>query len=441
MNIEVEQSEVQTEPADDAELEKVISEAEARYASAAAEAAAAADDVAEPAPGTNEAGVGSASGGSDTAAVLNKAAQEAATRAAQEGMLNKAAAAGRAHAQAAASAAGTGAPAPAAAAASDGASAPGKKTEKPPTSLTHRKEYMQFCRQCSNRKKVPHELLDELRTNRLDMFQMWMEEDKNMHAVNLRVKRILSIRNRSKKTLKYMKERDLPYAKGKCEALVAKAIRNGTWMWDPNFPGDEEEREYLVHESTLVEVEHEQCEQQEVEATVTGADDAELLRATLAENAPLSQAIAEPSECIAALSTSAEKKPKATPKAKAAAQQKPEGPLAQANLRMASLLKEAGEATNWSVALAPYKDCHVTCQQMKEHGQYMWHLYREIQKLVVLKVDMAVTYADIFMNADRASEWYRGRTRFAKMILKEATGEKKPAAKAKGKAKAKASAA
>ena len=201
MTIEVEQSEVQTEPADDAAMEKVISEAEARYASAAAEAAAAADDVAEPAPGTDDAGVGSASGGSDTAAVLNKAAQEAATRAAQEGMLNRAAAAGRAHAQAAASAAGTGAPAPAAAAASDGASAPGKKTEKPPTSLTHRKEYMQFCRQCSNRKKVPHELLDELRTNRLDMFQMWMEEDKNVHAVNLRVKRVLSIRNRSKKTL------------------------------------------------------------------------------------------------------------------------------------------------------------------------------------------------------------------------------------------------
>jgi len=43
-----------------------------------------------------------------------------------------------------------------------------------------------------------------------------------------------------------VKARDMKYSDEKYKAIITKCIAKGAWMWDPNCPGDEEERLYYL---------------------------------------------------------------------------------------------------------------------------------------------------------------------------------------------------
>ena len=81
----------------------------------------------------------------------------------------------------------------------------------------------------------------------------------------------------------------------------------------------------------------------------------------------------------------------------------------QAEKLLQAVLKEAGDATNWSVSLAPHKISQDLVSQMRSRGQFMWKMYANLQRLVLHGKDTEADYAECFTSIERAMAWYATR--------------------------------
>jgi hypothetical protein len=121
---------------------------------------------------------------------------------------------------------------------------------KKPNSNSHKKEYMEFVRQCMHPETFPTDLGPQWKKGKTELFQLWMQEGKDLKKVVVRVKRGMrkSTINSSKMIFKKKHQLSKDY-EGKPEK-VAKIIKhcedNKLWSWDPALPNDEDEKLYLV---------------------------------------------------------------------------------------------------------------------------------------------------------------------------------------------------
>ena len=92
------------------------------------------------------------------------------------------------------------------------------------SSKTHKKEYARFCRQCANPKKMPHELAGHFKTDRADLFQMWMNNSHNLAKCVSLVQRKTEKLNKGSKDIEWMTRAQLEkiLQQDKVTALIAK---------------------------------------------------------------------------------------------------------------------------------------------------------------------------------------------------------------------------
>ena len=122
-------------------------------------------------------------------------------------------------------------------------------------SSTHRKEWADFIRQCSNQSSFPVNLTSMHENRRMDLFRLFLENDCSLKKVSLAVERTLAKKEELKAGWAYLKPRDIIdkiYPKEKAQNIIAKRKESGHYVVDDAFPEDEDEFSFLVKvENTL----------------------------------------------------------------------------------------------------------------------------------------------------------------------------------------------
>ena len=129
-----------------------------------------------------------------------------------------------------------------------------------PTSTSHRSEYMAFLRAAKNPSKMAKDLIPQFTGNqasKLDLFRLWLEKGRDFAQVEVEVKRrnIQSHTAKSKDACmsRAQLEADPRYSKSDVDDLIRRKTAAGAYLDDPNFPGREDLRQYLIHAETSAE--------------------------------------------------------------------------------------------------------------------------------------------------------------------------------------------
>ena len=148
-----------------------------------------------------------------------------------------------------------------------------------PISTTHRSEYMACLRAARNPGKLAKGLIPAFaggnQSERLDLFRLWLEKGKDFAQVEVEVNR----RNIQSHTAK-MKDMCMsraqleqdPRYKGRpqdTEGLIKSKTQSGDYIDDPNFPGREDLRQYIIHAETSKEDAHTRQDTQQVNSRTT----------------------------------------------------------------------------------------------------------------------------------------------------------------------------
>ena len=150
------------------------------------------------------------------------------------------------------------------------------KADNGPTSVTHRSEYMAFLRAAKNPGKMTKTLVPLFSGNqsdRLDLFRMWLEKGKDFAQVEIEVTR----RNTHSQTAK---QKDVCMSKSQLEAdprysnedvadLIRRKTQLGQYIDDPNFPGREDLRQYIINAETSAEAARSREDVTNVSSTVS----------------------------------------------------------------------------------------------------------------------------------------------------------------------------
>ena len=77
--------------------------------------------------------------------------------------------------------------------------------------------------------------------------------------------------------------------------------------------------------------------------------------------------------------------------------------------KMSEILKEGGEARNFSVSLHGSELSSELVHQMQQHADFMTRVYQVLQKLTKQKVNSAAVYDPIINKVNERMEWYKLR--------------------------------
>ena len=130
----------------------------------------------------------------------------------------------------------------------------------PPTSSSHRAEYMCFLRAAKNVAKLPESLKDLFTkggSDRQELFRAWLEKDRDFAQVEILMQRRDMQRQQAKQSNQALSRAQLMadprYSEEDVKELIARCEREGRYMADPNFPLREDLRQYFVNMETSSE--------------------------------------------------------------------------------------------------------------------------------------------------------------------------------------------
>ena len=155
-----------------------------------------------------------------------------------------------------------------------GGQTPLERTKNP--SVSHANQYKQYLRSANNRKKFPLDLHARFTEDPLDLFWIWLENDMDWGQVKLHVSRGSRSSVNSQQELQGQKERDMNLPEAKKTDLIARLEKAGAWKWDPQFPGDLEERIFFMTGKQAITKSHERFEEMRVDAEHEIVDNDEL---------------------------------------------------------------------------------------------------------------------------------------------------------------------
>ena len=114
----------------------------------------------------------------------------------------------------------------------------------PSQGATHKREWDQFVRTAISKGKMPVALSDYCRTNKLDLFNMWLDSDKSWDKVKLQVERKTQGTDTTKKGWEAVQGKELRKRfddEEKFKKLIASRKSAGMYYEDEDFPGDDDE--------------------------------------------------------------------------------------------------------------------------------------------------------------------------------------------------------
>jgi hypothetical protein len=108
---------------------------------------------------------------------------------------------------------------------------------------TNKKEYDTFCRQIRSSGKFPVSLSDYCQTNRLDLFNVWLDNGGDWDATKVQVERTQSQKNSTVNGWRAVQGKELrpKYTPEKFAQLVASRRAAGLFYKDDDFPDDEDD--------------------------------------------------------------------------------------------------------------------------------------------------------------------------------------------------------
>ena len=108
--------------------------------------------------------------------------------------------------------------------------------------VSNKREWDTFMRQTSG-KKFPLALADYLQSNKTDLFNFWMDSDKDWKKVELKVQRSVENENTSTKGWEAVQGKILrqKFTEEKFQKLITARKASGLWYEDEDFPADDDE--------------------------------------------------------------------------------------------------------------------------------------------------------------------------------------------------------
>lgn len=128
-----------------------------------------------------------------------------------------------------------------------------EQKEQLPNSVTHRKEWMQYCRQAKNPAKMQKSLLPMYQTQdgKLDLFRLWLDRGQSFLECELEVKRKQVQENAAKSVESALSRAQLladgRYKEEDVDDLIRRQTEAGNYFNDPNFPNRVDLRRYILN--------------------------------------------------------------------------------------------------------------------------------------------------------------------------------------------------
>lgn len=108
---------------------------------------------------------------------------------------------------------------------------------------THKAEWDKYVRAAANRSKFPVQLADFYMSNKVELFNFWLDSNQDWHSCELMVKRSVEAKNTSLKGWHAVQGRDLraKYSEEKFNKIVEARKASNMYYEDEEFPGDLDE--------------------------------------------------------------------------------------------------------------------------------------------------------------------------------------------------------
>lgn len=254
--------------------------------------------------------------------------------------------------------------------------------------------------------------------NKGDLFEMWLEGDRNWRQVEMHVERKVSQESLSRKQWVAVQGKTLrtSYEKSKFEALVKRRREEGLYYEDDDFPDDPDEAWYYMPHGNKIRKDDKTKES--VSLRGKAKMDSEMLKSITAEGSALA-AGAVPNvhaatekgkqkllQAVASAPVAAKKKVKAPTKEPASEVVQPSTPIELALMRMPEVLSESCKSREKAIALGAVEYTGELATSLKSHGSFMEGVYQQMQKATASGVQDAGFYSKIFKLLDEKQGWF-----------------------------------
>ena len=117
-------------------------------------------------------------------------------------------------------------------------------------SSTNKHEWDKFCRQAKSANKMPASLSEFYLTSKVELFNLWLDAEKDWEKCELQVERVQSQRNISKRGWIAVQGKELKKkydTEEKWEKVRADRVAKGLYYQDDDFPDDALESQLTIH--------------------------------------------------------------------------------------------------------------------------------------------------------------------------------------------------
>ncbi|CAK9093804.1 unnamed protein product [Durusdinium trenchii] len=327
------------------------------------------------------------------------------------------------------------------------------KEQALPNSVTHRSEYMAYL-QAARNPQVMHKSLLPMFTGgqKLDLFRMWLEKGRDFASCAVEMERRRVHQAKAAQKEKCMSKRQLEldgrYTEAQIKSLIESKTAAGMFIPDPNFPDDEELRQYIM----VDEITRSHTDISETSQTLRGRTDLSGSEALLlteqgalfsAEGMELPQLGNRengPPSTVEEDGKAKGKGKKGKGKGKGGGEKgkgkdcQEEGggenvkvvtPLQKAQALSKSVLKEAEEARSTCVAIEPLECSEQLSLALKDHADKMTQLYRKLNTMILEGWNDEASYAGLTLEATERTNWYKARKKVAMSMRAAAVAKPK----------------
>ena len=108
---------------------------------------------------------------------------------------------------------------------------------------THKREWDCFCRSAANRKVFPGSLSSNFMTNKVQLFGLWLDSDRDWKETEAAVQRMSRTDNMTRSQWQAVQGKELrkAYSEAKFIALIQKRKAAGLYYVDSDFPEDDDD--------------------------------------------------------------------------------------------------------------------------------------------------------------------------------------------------------
>jgi hypothetical protein len=284
---------------------------------------------------------------------------------------------------------------------------------------TNKREYDSFCRAIQNRKAFPLDLSVYVAKSKTDLFNAWLDANRNWDKCRMIMKRTHSNSNESLSgwIAKAGKELVTEYGEEKAKSLMERRYNAGLYYDSEDFPTDPMERFYYMKKPR--EMTHREAVSDE--ATLEGNNNLsnEMVKALVDETDGIFRSGAMPSDRALAASgqkallegiseggVQAAPKKKAKKETEGSEPAKPKTPAENAVDLMAALLADSTAARKKSMSLGAVNYAGELSSQLLAYAEKMEKFYKTLQQATTSKVTDDAFYTKCFTKIEKERQWF-----------------------------------